>query len=96
MQSAAVVGQGCDDGDLFLLEVQGDGVLLEDGIVAPAPRAVELRHERRLVLETHPVDAVLVAVERQQVAIGAVAEVLDRGQDEIRLQLLEGDVEILG
>src|SRR3712207_6973391 len=40
---------------------------------APAPGAVELEHARGAVFEPHLIDAVFVAVQRQQAAIGAQA-----------------------
>jgi hypothetical protein len=47
----------------------GEGVLLEDLRVAPAPGAVELDDHRGGVVEADLVDPVLVAVQRQQPAV---------------------------
>ena len=58
-----------DDRDLGRGQLGGEGVFLEDLRVAPAPGAVELQHHRRRVLAPEPVDAVLVAVQREQVPV---------------------------
>src|SRR5262245_3602992 len=64
---------GGDDRNLAPGELARKGVLFLDLLVAPPPGPVELQHARRAVLQPHLVDAVLVAVERQQAAVGAQA-----------------------
>ena len=61
-------------------------MLLGDLRVAPAARPIELRDDRRLVLAPHLVDAVLVAVEREQTAVAADADGVERVEDELGCQ----------
>jgi len=56
---------------LVLGELAGEGVLLLDLRAAPASRPVELEHARRAVVQPYLVDAVFVAVQREQPAVGA-------------------------
>src|SRR3954462_4586761 len=59
----------CHHRDLALGELVGEGVLLVDLRIAPAPWAVELRHDCAVVLEPDLVDAVLVTVQAQEPSI---------------------------
>ena len=72
----------CDDGDLALGELAGEGVLLVDLGIGPAPWAIELGHHCLIscfgILEPDLVDAVLVAVEAEQPAVGLQAAGRDR------------------
>ena len=58
-------------------------MLLGDLRIGPAARAVELGDDRRLVFAPHLVDAVFVAVEREQPAIAADAERIERIEDAV-------------
>ena len=73
-----------DHRDLALGELVREGVLLLDLAGAPAPWPVELEHARRAVLEPYLVDAILVAVERQQPPVGARACRLARVEHDFR------------
>ena len=73
-----------DHGNLALGELVREGVLFVDLRIAPASGPVELRDERRPIVEPHLVDAVLVAVERQQPAVGGEAGGGDGVQHDIR------------
>jgi hypothetical protein len=78
VEGGAVQDQRGDHRDLARGQLGGERVLLEDGGVAPAFGAVELDHHRGRVLDPHLVDAVLVAVERQQAAVGLEAGAVER------------------
>ncbi len=78
-----------DDGrrngrDLVLGQGQGEGVLFQDGGIAPAPRSVELGDDGRGVIDADLIDAVLVAVQCEQAPIGQESDALHRIQHEIR------------
>ena len=89
-QRVAVLGlQRRDDGQPGVGEVQAEGVLLEDRLVAPAPGAVELRHETRAVLQPDAVDPVLVAVQGTDAAVGAVPGRVDRVEQGRRVEPAE-------
>ncbi len=81
VQSAAIVHEGRDHGDLFFGEIDGNRVLLLDGVVAPASRTVELGHQGRLILQADPIDPVFIAVESKQSAVGLIAETFNRRQN---------------
>src|SRR5438477_8870531 len=67
-----------DDGYFALGELADEGVLLEDLRVGPAVRPVELGDAGRLAFQRHLVDAVFVAVERQQAAVAGHADAVER------------------
>ena len=69
-------------------ELQGEFVLLEDRVIRPAFRPIELRHERRTFLEIHEIDAVLEAVERKEPPVAAVSAVLHRVEHAVRREVL--------
>ncbi len=75
-----------DDGNFALGQLDGKGMVLEDLRVAPAIGAVELRHHVGVVLQAHLVDAVLVAVEREQAPVAAQADALERIQHRVGRQ----------
>jgi hypothetical protein len=52
-------------------------VFFEDGGVAPAARPVELGDQRRVVFDADLVDAVFIAVQRQQAAVAAQADAVE-------------------
>ncbi len=49
-------------------------MLLENGVVGPAQRPVELRDHRRPVLHANLITTVFIAVEREHAAVGAFAK----------------------
>jgi len=67
----------------FLVEL----MLLNDCRVAPSPGAVKLGHDRPLLFDTNLVNAVLVAVEREEAAITSKAQISDHVEDLLRLQV---------
>src|SRR6185503_18897074 len=77
--------------DLALGQLACERVLLFDLSGAPASRPVELEHTRGAVLEPGLVDAVLVAVERQEPPVGAQSRAIAgvehdfRGQRGVRM-----------
>lgn len=75
--------EGGHQRDLLLGDLQREGVLLQDCRVAPAPRAVELGDYRVGVLDPHLIDAVLVAVECQLVAVRRQSHRRHRVQDQV-------------
>ena len=70
--------QGGDDRKLASCKLDYECVLFEDLGVAPAARPVELGDQRLVILDAELVDAVLVAVQRLQPAVGAQARALQR------------------
>src|SRR5690606_24991448 len=85
-QRPSVVNDRRDDGHLRRGQLQGETVLLLDGGIAPSPGTIELRHERLRLLDAHLIDAVFVAIQRQDAPIRYVADGLDRRDDHIRRQ----------
>jgi hypothetical protein len=59
-------------------------MLLANRRIAPALRTVELRHHRIAVLDPDLVDAILVAVERQDASVAAMPHRLQSVEDEFR------------
>jgi len=74
---SAIAVQRRHDWQVMFHQLSRERVLLEDCRIAPAPRAVELGDHRQRILEADLVDAVLVAVEGQQLAAAAPASGLD-------------------
>jgi hypothetical protein len=74
----AVEGEGRDHGDLVPRELRDEGVFLQDGLIRPASRAVELYDDRRPVVYADLIHAVFVAVERQEPAIATEADAFER------------------
>src|SRR6267378_7571345 len=62
-----------DDRNFMLCQFLCEGMLFRDLPRAPAAGAVELEHHRAAVVQPDLVDAVLIAVEREQPAVGAEA-----------------------
>jgi hypothetical protein len=75
-----------DHRNLLLLQLQREAVFVEDLRVAPACRAVELRHHRGAVFQHHLEHAVLVGVELQHAAVAALSHALQRVEHALRRQ----------
>ena len=86
VQRAPVDAGGRHDRNLLLRQLFHEGVFLEDGGLAPAPWPVELDDHRRSLFQADLVDAVLVAVERQQAAVAVQADALDGLQHRVRVE----------
>ncbi len=65
---------------------QGKSMLLENRLVTPAMRTIELNYHGRAVLQTHPIDPVFITVECQKAAITLHAQGFDRIQNLVRSQ----------
>ena len=78
-----------DDRNLGGRQLQREVVLLENRLVAPASRPVELRDDRLAALDADLVDAVLVAAERKDPPIAQQAGGIDRIEDHVRRQPVE-------
>src|SRR3989449_11211772 len=63
-----------DDRNFMLRQFFCEGMLFRDLPRAPAPGAVELEHDRAAVFQPDLVDAVLVAVEREQIGRASCRE----------------------
>src|SRR6202165_53689 len=73
-ETAMLAGKGWRDGRYFMLrQFPGKGMFFGDLRRAPAARTVELQHHCSAVFQPDLVDAVLVAVQREQPAVGAKA-----------------------
>ncbi len=77
MQGAAAQEQGWHNRHLALGQFQGEGVLFQNGRVAPAAGPVELGDALAAVFQTHLKYPVLVTVELQQRAVAAQAQAVD-------------------
>ena len=76
--------------NLLLRELESEFMLFQDLLIAPAPGAIELDDHGRGVGATDPIDAVLIAVERELPAIGLKSQSLSRIDDHIGRQAGEG------
>ena len=79
-----------DDGNLALGQFQAEGMFLQDRLIGPAFRPVELRHQRRAVLDADLIDAVLVTVQAEQRAVAGITGALDGIEDAIGVEALVG------
>ncbi len=79
-----------NDRDLALGELERERVLLEDLGVGPARRPIELDNDRRAVFDVDLVDAVLVAVQREQSAVPAHARGFERVEHRVGRQVRIG------
>ena len=75
---------GSDHGNLAFGELPGEFVLLEDRGVRPSTRPVELRHHGRPVLEVDLIDAVLVAVQREEPTVPPQTHAFERVEHAVR------------
>ena len=83
-QSGTVGDERRDDRDFAACELERERVLLEDGGVGPALRPVELRDQGRPVFEPCLIDAVLVAVQREEPPVAPKRPRLDCVEDQGR------------
>ncbi len=77
-QRLAVAHERRDHWNFTCGELEREGVLLGDLVVAPATRSVELGDDARAVVQTDLIDAVLIAVQREQPSINRPARLLER------------------
>jgi hypothetical protein len=70
-------------------------VFFEYGIVTPAAGPIKLRDDRFIIFDSDLIDAVLIAVEREESAVAAKAEALDGRQNVIWLKLCESQLRFL-
>jgi hypothetical protein len=85
-QAAAIPGDRRRHGQLRRGEFEGEGVLLVDGRIGPAFRPIELEHPQDAVFVAKLIDAILVAVEREQPARRLEPDAFRRGKDRLRVQ----------
>lgn len=76
--------------DVIPGKLEGESVFLKDSLVGPAARPVELGNDGRIVLDTDLVDAIFVAIERQESTVAVKADVLERGKNIVWLQSYVG------
>ena len=72
-----------NDRNLRARELQRELVLLEDRRIGPALGAIKLHDDRGAVLPADLIDPILITVERQDAAITAMPERLDRTDDDV-------------
>ena len=89
MQGLRRHAQRRHDGNLLRARAMCERVLLEDRIVTPAPRPVELGHDRYVVFDADLVDAILVAVQREKTSVTAKSHLVQRCEDILGLQVGE-------
>ena len=85
----AISSQGSDYWNLGSGEFQRKTVLFEYSLITPSMGTVELHHDRITRFDTHLVDAILVAVERQHPAVARMAGCLHGSNDDFRRQARE-------
>ncbi|MNI65455.1 hypothetical protein D3C73_1209660 [compost metagenome] len=83
VQGFTVVDQRRHDRHLAVGEFGGELVLFQNRFVAPALRPVELGDQRLGVFDTDLIDAVLVAVERQDARVAEKADAFDGIEHEV-------------
>ena len=91
VQRTAVDTEGRDDRYLLLRELRRKPVLFQYRLVGPAVRAIEFRNDGVVVVDTHLVDAILVAVEREQAAVAVKTEILERIEEVLWLEVGVGE-----
>jgi hypothetical protein len=74
------------DRDLVRVQLRREGVLLEDLRIAPARGAIELGDDGGSFLQPDLIDAVLVAVERQEPAVASQAQRVHGVQHDVRCE----------
>ncbi len=89
-QGAVIVLHGRNHRDFAVGEFGREGVLFEDGCIAPAAWAVELGNQRLRVFDAHLVHAVLVAVQRQHPSVAEKAQAFHCVQDQVGGEGVEG------
>ena len=91
MEGAALrIGQRRHDRQFGLGQFMQESVLLQDGGVAPATRAVELDDAHAALVQSHLVHPILVTVQGQQPAIARESGTLEGGENTVRRQAGEG------
>ena len=60
-----VISKGCDQRNLIFHQFPGEIMLLQDGLVIPAFRSVELGDDRGFLFEPDPLDSVFITIECQ-------------------------------
>ena len=85
MQRFSVDFEWSNDWNFLLAERDCEAMFLENGIIAPPVRTVELCDDRLSVIDTYLVYAVFVAVQREKAAVAIEAENLERGKKILRL-----------
>ena len=83
------IGQRRHDRQFGLGQFLQESVLLQDGLVAPARRAVELGDHRRALVQPHLIHPVLETVQRQQAPVWRQADGFERIEHGVRRQIGE-------
>ena len=91
MQRSAVDAKRCDDGNFGAGEFRRELVFFFYRIVAPAAWPVELGNNGCAALNAYLVDAVFVAVKRKHATVALKTEALERVENIVGLQFLEGE-----
>ncbi|MNG09174.1 hypothetical protein D3C84_925800 [compost metagenome] len=83
VQGFTVVDHRRDDRNVALGEFGGELVFFQNGFVGPALRPVKLGDQRFGVFDADLIDAVLVAVERQNARVAEKADAFDGIEHEV-------------
>ncbi len=81
-----------DHGKVMFREFEAEGVLLEDRLVTPAIRAIELDDDRCTVFDTDLVNPVLIRIQREQPAVAGEAGLVQRIEEVVRDKVAECQV----
>ncbi|MNJ69229.1 hypothetical protein D3C77_655560 [compost metagenome] len=80
----------CHHGYFTIGQFSSEAVFFENCSVAPAIRAIELGDQRLGIFDTHLIDTVLVAVERQDASIAKEADALYGVENQVGRERFEG------
>ena len=91
VKGGAVDDQRRDDRNLLFCKFRGETVFLEYRLIGPAVRAVELRDDSVILVDADLVNAILVAVQGEQASVAVEAQVFQRFEKVLGLQLGIGE-----
>ena len=86
VQGAPIDGHGRHHWNFMFDQFGHEGMVFQDGVVAPAVRTVELDHHRLLLVAANLVDPVFIAVQGQQAAVAEEADAVDGVQHAARVE----------
>ena len=81
-----------NDRNFLFREFRGELVFLEDGSVTPAAGPIKLCDDRFIIFDSDLINAILIAVEREEPAVAPKAEAVDGRQNVIWLKLCESQL----
>ena len=92
MQGVSRQFERLDNRNLLLRKFRRKTVFLENGIITPATGTIKLRDDRFIVFDSDLINAVLIAVEREESTVAPKTEAVDGRQNVIWLKLCESQL----